>query len=222
MLQKNYTVPINKPDLKHFVLNSPFKSNDKVKSLLKDQYNVNATNFFIDKYIPPTPTYNKKEAKKYHYKTYSLPGGFIGDIFFTHGSKVAFLLLIEINTRFAYAYQLNNITTKEIINVDEETYERELDIDTKKLKTTESLKNAFDKFLIDVKGNITSLRFDGESGIKSDVFQNYLKELNITFIPTIPKQHSSLSLIDRLSRTLRDMAYNMGIEVVDQEIMDIR
>lgn len=220
-----YTTPLNKPELKHFILNSPFKSNNKVKSLLKDEYNVDATNYFIDKYIPSIPTYNKKESTKFHYKTYSMPGGYIGDIFFSHSNKVAFLLLIEINTRFAYAYQLNNITTKEIINIDEfddgPMIEREVDIETKKIKTTNSLKNAFDRFLIDIKGSISSLRFDGESGIKSDVFQNYLKENNIIFIQTLPKQHSSLSLIDRLSRTIRDMAYNMGVEIYDQSIMDI-
>ena len=216
-----YTAPLDKPEFKHFILNSPFKSNNKVRSLIKNQYNVDATNYFVDKYIPSTPTYNKKESKKYHLKTYAAPGGFIGDIFFSDGRKIAFLLLIEINTRFAYAYQLNNISTKEIIDVDNEIYEREVEIDTKKLKTTESLKNAFEKFYFDVSGEITSLRFDGESAIKSDVFQKYLSDKKIKFIPTIPKQHSSLSLIDRLSRTIRDMAYNMNVEIYDQAMMDV-
>ena len=217
----SYSIPINKPELKHLILTSPFKSKNKVKSILKRDYNVDATNHFIDKYIPSVPKYDKKEAKKFHYKTYSMPGGFIGDIFFSLGRKVAFLLLIEINTRKAYAYLLNNIDTKEIIDVDNEVYERTVDIETKKIKTTRSLMNAFDKFIIDVKGDITSLRFDGEAGINSKVFQNYLKQYKITFIPTRPKQHSSLSLIDRLCRTLRDMSYLMNVDIIDQSIMNI-
>ena len=130
--QHNYSVPV-KPELKHFVLNSPFRTNTKVKSLLKDEYNVDATNNFIDRYIPRLNNYDKKEAKKLQYKTYSIPGGFIGDIFFPIGRKVAFLLLIEINTRFAYAYQLGNVNVKEIINVDDNTYEREVVTETTKL-----------------------------------------------------------------------------------------
>lgn len=217
----NYVVPINKPEFKHFVMNSPFRTNNKVRSLLKDEYNVNASTFFVDKYIPKLNNYDKKEAKKLQYKTYSMPGGFIGDIFFPVGRKIAFLLLIEINTRMAYAYQLGDISVKEIINVDEETYEREVEANTKKLKTTNSLIKAFNKFLRHPGVRIRSLRFDGEAGINSKVFQDYLEDYNIKFIPTLKGQHSSLSLIDRLTRTLRDMAFNMNVEIVDQNIMDI-
>lgn len=219
MFKYNYTVP-TKPDLKHFVLNSPFRSNSKVKSLVKDEYNIDVTNNFVDRYIPRLNNYDKKEAKKLQYKTYSMPGGFIGDIFFPVGRKIAFLLLIEINTRFAYAYQLGNVDVKEIIDVDNDMIERKVVAETTKLKTTKSLIDAMNKFLKDV-GLITSLRFDSESAIKSDIFQNYLKKHNIKFISTLKQQHSSLSLIDRLTRTIRDMAFNMNVEIVDQSIMDI-
>ena len=221
MFNHNYTVPINKPELKHFVLNAPFRSNDKVKALLKDEYNVSASNNFIDKYIPKLNNYNKKEAKKLQYKTYSRPGGYIGDIFFPLSRNIAFLLIIEINTRRAYAHQLGNVNVKEIINVDDNTYEREVTAETTKLKTTQSLIKAFDQVLEEVGSNIRTLRFDGEAAINSKVFQEYLTRHNITFIPTIPGQHSQLSLIDRLTRTIRDMAFNMNIDIVDQTIMDI-
>ena len=216
---KTYKVPL-KPDLKHFVLNSPFRSNSKVKALVKDEYNIDVTNNFVDRYIPRLNNYDKKEAKKLQYKTYSMPGGFIGDIFFPVGRKIAFLLLIEINTRFAYAYQLGNVDVKEIIDVDNDMIERKVVAETTKLKTTKSLIDAMNKFLKDV-DQITSLRFDSESAIKSDIFQNYLKKHNIKFISTLKQQHSSLSLIDRLTRTIRDMSFNMNVEIVDQSIMDI-
>ena len=221
-MQVAYNIPI-KPNLKQLVLNPPFKSKNKVKSILKNNYNVNATNFFLNKYIPTVPKFNKKEASKKQYKYYSMPGGYIGDIIFTDGNRIAFLLLIEINTRKAYAQQLNNIKTTEIINVDDETYERQVNIETKKIKTTESLMHAFENFLRRVNSPtpVSSLRFDGEAGINSRQFQEYLRSRNINFISTPPNQHTSLSLIDRLCRTIRDMAYLMNVEIYDQSIMDI-
>ena len=220
-MQVSYNIPI-KPNLKQFVLNPPFKSKNKVKSILKDNYNVDASNYFIQKYIPSVPKFNKKESVKMYYKTYSMPGGYIGDIIFTNGNKIAFLLMIEINTRKAFAQQLNNIDTSEIINVDDETIERQVNIETKRIKTTRSLIDAFNTILPSINRTpITSLRFDGEAGINSREFQQYLKDLNITFISTRPNQHSSLSLIDRLCRTIRDMAYLMNVEIYDQSVMDI-
>ena len=42
------------------------------------------------------------------------------------------------------------------------------------------------------------------------------------FIPAIPKSHTSLSLIDRLCRTIRDIAFNLNIEHIShQQIMDL-
>ena len=42
------------------------------------------------------------------------------------------------------------------------------------------------------------------------------------FIPAKPKSHTSLSLIDRLCRTIRDIAFNLIIEhIAHQQIMDL-
>ena len=131
----------------------------------------------------------------------------------------AFLLLININTRYAYAYQLGNVDTTEIINIDENNKEYQMSYTTKGKKTTQELKKAFKKFLQDT--NVNILRFDGERAIGSEDFKKYLKKNNIKFIPAIPGVHTSLSLIDRLCRTIRDIAFNLNYEgIYNQEQMN--
>ena len=76
--------------------------------------------------------------------------------------------MININTRYAYAYQLGEIELKEIINVDENNKEYEMIYTTGGKKTIKELKKAFNKFLQDTKVNI--LRFDGEKAINSEGF----------------------------------------------------
>ena len=219
---------ISKEDLKpdkepnkilHFTLDNkgyPYRSYTKLKSLYDD--------FDRTKYKKNIQHYNnyniKENKKKYNLKTYStVKNSFIGDIFF-ESNKAAFLLLININTRFAYAYQLGDIETKEIINIDENNKEYEMKYATQGRKTTKELLKAFDKFLN--KHPVNILRFDGEKAIGSEDFKSYLKSKGIKFIPAITEAHTSLSLIDRLCRTLRDIAFNLNYEgIYHQDIMNI-
>ena len=64
--------------------------------------------------------FNVKQSKKdYSLRTFSrIPHSYIGDIFF-QGRDIAFLLLININTRYAYAYRLGEVDEKVVYNVDE-------------------------------------------------------------------------------------------------------
>ena len=73
------------------------------------------------------------------------------------------------------------------------------------------MKKAFNKHL--ETHSINLLRFDGERAINSEGFERYLKSKNIKYVPSIPGTHTSLSLIDRLCRTIRDIAFNMNIEI---------
>ena len=213
-----------------FIHNCPYRDPKKIKSLIKQKYGITITEKFIQKYIPKLNNFDKKEAKKkYQYIIIEYPHTYIGDIFFPVGNKVAFLLLVEANTRRAYAYQLGDITEKEIINVDNDTYERQIFAPKTGLKTTTSLIKAFNKFLNDNTDvphppereySIKYLKFDGESGINNDKFQEFLAKNNIKFIP-VPKENiNSLSVINRLCRTLRDIAFNMNVQIIDQHIMD--
>ena len=47
-----------------------------------------------------------------------------------------------------------------------------------------------------------------------------MKENGIEFIPVPKDAHTSLSLINRLCRSFRDMAFNMNTTIVDQKIMN--
>ena len=57
---------------------------------------------------------------------------------------------------------------------------------------------------------VNILRFDGEKGVQSKSFKELLKNNDVKFIPAKTEAHTSLSLIDRLCRTLRDIAFNLG------------
>ena len=60
----------------------------------------------------------KKNKKEYSLKTYSnVCHSLIGDIFFD--SDISYLLWININTRYAYAYQLGDIQVGRLSNKDE-------------------------------------------------------------------------------------------------------
>ena len=122
----------------------------------------------------------------------------------------AYLLLININTRYACAYQLGTIDDKRVINVDENNEEHTLYYSISGRKTTKELLKAFEKFTSEHQINI--LRFDGETAIHSNKFKKYFKDKGICFIPAIKGIHSSLSLIDRLCRTIRDIGFNLGYE----------
>ena len=76
---------------------------------------------------------------------------------------------------------------------------------------------------------INVLRFDGEKAIQSRDFKKLLKDNNIKFIEAKTEAHTSLSLIDRLCRTIRDIAFNLGYYdsdrknkgILDQDMMNI-
>jgi hypothetical protein len=169
-----------------------------------------------------SPNYNKnimKNKLKYSLRTYSIyKHSFVGDIFF-ESDKAAFLLLINVNTRYAYAYQLGKVDTKEIINIDNDNKEYIYKYATNGRKTTKEIIKAFDEHLLNHPINI--LRFDGEKAINSNKFKQHFKD-KFKIIPAISEAHSSLSLIDRLCRTIRDIAFNLNIEAIySQEIMNL-
>ena len=209
-----FDLPLNQANNKTDWLKSslPYRSPNKIKELYfnkfgKDDISINDIKQNIEHYN----NFNiKQNQKNFSLKTYSnIFHSFIGDIFF-ESNKAAFLLLININTRKAYAYQLGEINYKEEINngVEKIVYHYA----TKGKKTTSELIKAFNKHLLNEKINI--LKFDNENAIKSLEFQQFLKVHNIKFIKTIPNSHTSLSIIDRLCRTIRDIAFNLGYELI--------
>ena len=205
-------------DINDFLKNPPTRDLQNNIKLFEYFFNRKPSDYETQLLNVHEPYFNvRKQIKNYQFKTYSrVPGGFIGDIFFNK-SKFACLLLININTRKAYAYALNNVEIKPIggqndygNNVYTITYS------TTNKKTTTNLINVFNQFLNDINHEITSLRFDNESAVKSKSFQTMLRNNGIKFVPVVEGSHTSLSLIDRLCRTIRDISYNMGIKILTQ------
>ena len=213
--RKIKTITIKKNEnINDFLQNPPTRDLQNNIKLFEYFFNRKPSDYEIQLLNVHEPYFNvRKQIKNYQFKTYSrVPGGFIGDIFFNK-SKFACLLLININTRKAYAYGLNNVEIKPIGGQNEEytiTYS------TANKKTTSNLINVFKQFLNDIDHKITSLRFDNESAVKSKQFQTMLQNNGIKFIPVVEGSHTSLSLIDRLCRTIRDISYNMGIKILTQ------
>ena len=55
------------------------------------------------------------------------------------------------------------------------------------------------------------LRFDNEKAIQSKQFQQFLKDNNILLQSTIKDMHTSTAIMDRVCRTIRDIAFNLNI-----------
>lgn len=229
--EANFIGPDSKggQDVNDFLQNPPTRDLQNNIKLFEYFFDRKPSDYEIQLLNVHEPHFNlRKQIKKYQFKTYSrVPGGFIGDIFFNK-SKFACLLLMNINTRKAYAYALNNVEIKPIgeqNNYGNQVYT--ITYSTTNKKTTSNLINVFNKFLNDInhetkdpgsKGNqITSLRFDNESAVKSKQFQTMLRNNGIKFVPVVEGSHTSLSLIDRLCRTIRDISYNMGIKILNQD-----
>ncbi len=202
----------------------PYRSANKLKSIYNNFEQANLLNRMttsdVNKLTNHYNAYNvKKNKQEYSLRTYSnVRHSLIGDIFFDE--DISYLLLININTRYAYAYQLGDVQIGKISNKDEYQNIYYIRYATRGQKTTESLIKAFKLHLEQHKVNV--LRFDGEKAINSNEFQEYLEKNHIIFIPAIPKSHTSLSLIDRLCRTIRDIAFNLNIEHIShQDIMNL-
>ena len=225
--RKIKTITIKKnEDENDFLKNPPTRDLQNNIKLFEYFFNRKPSDYEIQLLNVHEPYFNvRKQIKNYQFKTYSrVPGGFIGDIFFNK-SKFACLLLININTRKAYAYALNNVEVykvnpdskgSQIKPIGGQNEEYTITYSTTNKKTTSNLINVFKQFLNDIDHKITSLRFDNESAVKSKQFQTMLRNNGIKFIPVVEGSHTSLSLIDRLCRTIRDISYNMGIKILTQ------
>ena len=237
--RKIKTITIKKNEnINDFLQNPPTRDLQNNIKLFEYFFNRKPSDYETQLLNVHEPYFNvRKQIKNYQFKTYSrVPGGFIGDIFFNK-SKFACLLLININTRKAYAYALNNVEVYEVnpdskgsqvnkVNPDSkgsqvkpiggQNEEYTITYSTTNKKTTSNLINVFKQFINDIDHKITSLRFDNESAVKSKQFQTMLRNNGIKFISVVEGSHTSLSLIDRLCRTIRDISYNMGIKILTQ------
>ena len=196
----------------------PYRSDFKLEGLYYDnpQKLIEAI-----KQVKPLNNFNIKEnKKKYHLMVCSkVKYTFIGDIFF-QSNHFAYLLLINVNTRKAFYYPLgkNYEPIQEIIDADTGEVIKTFNTTDEPKKDVDSMIKAFDEIQKETKINI--LEFDGEKSISSTRFQNYLKRNNILFKPLKPGSHTSTGLMDRLCKTIRDIAFNMGADTIDNNLMN--
>ena len=160
-----------------------------------------------------TDYFNQKEqTKKYMLKTVAPRHSFIIDYFFP--GKFIYLLAININTRKAYA-----IPSETIKEVNSGRYT----INETGNKTATQAVKLLNKLIKEAK-NVKHILCDQESAFISDTFKNECEKRNIELKHYIKNHmdgvietkessrgiHNALSLIDRLSRTIRKMNYNIG------------
>ena len=160
-----------------------------------------------------------KSKNKYQLKVFSKHKNvFMGDIFFSNGNKSAFLIFINVNTRYAIAEQLGFTRVEKYIDVDSQTENIQLKYSTQNRKTIQVIKKAFENILNQIK--ISRIIFDGEPSIRSQEFQEFLETHNIEINDHKLLIRTSLSIIDRFCRTIRDMAFTMNLEILSQEDMN--
>ena len=97
--------------------------------------------------------------------------------------KCYFLVLININTRKAYAYYMNS-------------------------KGANEVRLAFDKFFRDIESEnktVNILRSDQDSAYLSKSFTDYLFNKDVEYFTTEDNNHNILGIINRFMRTLRDL-----------------
>lgn len=150
----------------------------------------------------------KQDPKEYQLKTIGYYGEYIGDIMYSKQAKLAYLVMLEINTRYLFVEQLFDV----VFDVDESTDFVNL---KKSQKTTMNIIKAIEKIekkIEKIGGNpIRILRFDGESAIKSLVKANVNQ--NFIIIQQSPASHSFTSLIDRAILTIRTLLYNINTDL---------
>ena len=176
------------------------------------------------------PKLNKQQnSKDYQLKTIGYFGEYIGDIMFSASApdvlrtfskqaKLAYLVMMEINTRYLFVEQLFDV----VFDVDESTEFVNL---KKSQKTTLNLIKAIQNIqnkIRSVNGHaIRILRFDGERAIHPLVkakgkvittpWGTYKQDFAI--IQQSPATHSFTSLIDRAILTIRTLLFNINSDL---------
>ncbi len=153
----------------------------------------------------------KKQSKDYMLKTVAPRHSLIIDYFFP--GKFVYLLAININTRKAFA-----IPSTEIKEINENRFA----ISEKNNKTATTAIKLLNELLLQTK--IKHILCDQEAAFMSQMFKNECRKHGIELLQYIKNDvkgviqttdasrgnHSTLSIIDRLSRTIRRMNFNIG------------
>lgn len=194
-----------------------FKNVDKYKYGLEDYELKPVIEESIVNSFPLT-----ENIKKYKLHKLAPRGTYMIDLMFGSDTfkNLTYLVAINVNTRYV-CIELTNIPNDSGEFLKNNT------------KTTTSYLRALTKIMNAVRDTqpIKYLTGDGESAFASILAQAFYREHGITFHPvprmSIPGKkstdplHSSLGLIDRFIRTLRDMLYQAGYETTPKAIQEM-
>ncbi|KAK8881859.1 hypothetical protein M9Y10_044495 [Tritrichomonas musculus] len=207
-----------------------FKSVNKVKALKALYPEKTINEITTTSYFPL-----KQNIKKYQLHKVAKRHSYIIDLMFV--DKLCYLVAININTRFLIVEVMNRILFDSSINEDEN--KDKLIKFGKYNKSAETFIKTLDK-IIQSGTIIKHLTFDGEGAFVSSLAKQYYRNHDIEYstaqrlqmgsYPDFMKReqqrvktdpmHSSLGLIDRVIRTIRDMAYNMNVGTITPSIMN--
>ena len=198
----------------------PFNNNIGYKS--KKKYNVlaeiNPNLKQVDNQIPSSFPL-KENIKKYQVHKVAARNTYMIDLMFS--GKLCYLVCINVNTKFLTVELMNEVFSEE----EQETVQY-----SKQSKDVNSYIRTLQR-IINKGVNIRHLTGDGEKAFDSQMAYRFYDSKHIDFKP-VPRQHttlfpefvknkfanktdplhSALGIIDRVIRTIRDMAYNMRID----------
>ena len=122
------------------------------------------------------------------------PGAYQMDTFINQPQKngVNYLMLINVNTRKAFAYLMRG-------------------------KGAQQVKAALNIF-IKQEPNVKSIMSDQDAAYLSNEVLDWMKSNNIHYTTTTDDNHNNLGIINRFMRTIRDMAYKRGL--IDNTLWD--
>ena len=171
----------------------------------------------------------KDNLKRYRLHKVAPHGTYMIDLMFN--KKLVYLVAINVNTRYAMVELTNTVQSTLGINPLTDVEGEVLKYDS---KTTSSYLRALNKMMNEAQEQnnpIVHLTGDGESAFTSRVAQSFYNENGITFHP-VPRMkiegkrgtdplHTSLGLIDRLIRTIRDMTFTAKLELTPLSIKEM-
>ncbi len=239
---KQYTEKVNeKVNEEEYIINTGYKGVDKIKHLYKTNYGIDVGNIKISEenknYFPM-----KENKKKYSLHKVAARKTYLIDLM--KSGKIYYLIAINVNTRYLLAEPTNVINNVEsfaqgdkfaVINMDEDEENGIVNV-SNSAKNSKLCADAMQR-LINKGWDVKFIQSDGESGFKSDYTQRVIYERYGIIHKEVPRQrstvypefmideknkwnkktdpmHGSLGIIDRVIRTIRDMAYNMNIGVI--------
>ena len=202
----------------HQVKYYAFKSQKKINKLQESNLNLEVSN----RQDEPNQVFPVEENKKYFLHKVADPDTYFIDLMFEY--QFCYLISINANTRYVYATLINHkVGTK--------------GVSTKNIKNTASIIRAFSnllqqgwspKLLIgDAEpafGDSKTKEFMMKYGCKIQTVERMKKTVYPDFMPSKQSTkteplHSSLGIIDRVIRTLRDMAYTARVEKITPEVL---